>query len=363
MSTNTNLDEYYDFDNIMDRMLSRVDDTLDKREGSMIYDALSPAAAELAQMYIVLKNNIDLVFADTAVEEYLDKLVEQLGVSRKQAAKAIRKGLFYDENEELMDIELNERFTIGTLTYAAVEKIEKGTYKLECETAGIVGNNLSGTLVPIDYIQGLGKAILSDVLIPGEDEETDESLRQRFYEATNEKAFGGNIVDYQNRTKEIAGVGAVKVTPCWNGGGTVKLTILDSGFNKATDILIQRVQDTICPGSSSEGLGIAPIGHVVTVDTVTELEISVRTKLVLTGEVVKEDVKSEVETLINNYFLELKKEWEENDIVIVRISRIETILLNAPGVIDVENTALNMQSANIPIGKFQIPVLKEVVLL
>jgi uncharacterized phage protein gp47/JayE len=363
VSTNTNLDEYYDFDNIMDRMLSRVDDTLDKREGSMIYDALSPAAAELAQMYIVLKNNIDLVFADTAVEEYLDKLVEQLGVSRKQAAKAIRKGLFYDENEELMDIELNERFTIGTLTYAAVEKIEKGTYKLECETAGIVGNNLSGTLVPIDYIQGLGKAILSDVLIPGEDEETDESLRQRFYEATNEKAFGGNIVDYQNRTKEIAGVGAVKVTPCWNGGGTVKLTILDSGFNKATDILIQRVQDTICPGPSSEGLGIAPIGHVVTVDTVTELEISVRTKLVLTGEVVKEDVKSEVETLINNYFLELKKEWEENDSVIVRISRIETILLNAPGVIDVENTALNMQSANIPIGKFQIPVLKEVVLL
>lgn len=260
MSTNTeNLDEYYDFDNIMDRMLARVDDTLDKREGSMIYDALAPAAAELAQMYVVLKNNIDLVFADTAVGEYLDKLVEQLGVSRKQAAKAIRKGLFYNENEELMDIELSQRFTIGTLTYIVTEKIEKGTYKLECETAGIVGNNLSGTLVPIDYIQGLGKAILTDILIPGEDEETDESLRQRFYETTNEKAFGGNIVDYQNKTKEIAGVGAVKVTPCWNGGGTVKLTILDSNFNKATDILIDKVQDTICPGLSADGLGVAPI--------------------------------------------------------------------------------------------------------
>lgn len=106
----------------MDRMLTRVDDTLDKREGSMIYDALAPAAAELAQMYIVLKNNIDLVFADTAVGEYLDKLVEQLGVSRKQAAKAIRKGLFYNENEELMDIELSQRFTIGTLTYIVTEK-------------------------------------------------------------------------------------------------------------------------------------------------------------------------------------------------------------------------------------------------
>ena len=158
-----------------------------------------------------------------------------------------------------MDIELSQRFTIGTLTYIVTEKIEKGTYKLECETAGIVGNNLSGTLVPIDYIQGLGKAILTDILIPGEDEETDESLRQRFYETTNEKAFGGNIVDYQNKTKEIAGVGAVKVTPCWNGGGTVKLTILDSNFNKATDILIDKVQDTICPGLSADGLGVAPI--------------------------------------------------------------------------------------------------------
>ena len=36
----------------------------------------------------------------------------------------------------------------------------------ECETAGTEGNKQSGNLIPISYIQGLGKAILEDVLIP-----------------------------------------------------------------------------------------------------------------------------------------------------------------------------------------------------
>lgn len=104
-------------------------------------------------------------------------------------------------------------------------------------------------------------------------------------------------------------------------------------------------------------------GHVVTVDTVNELRITVQTKLTLTGEATKDDIKKEIETLINNYFLELKKEWEVNDSVIVRLSRIDTILLNAAGAIDVSNTVLNGQAMNIALDKFQIPILEGVVLL
>ena len=42
------------FENIMDRCLSRVAASIDKREGSVVYDAIAPAAAELAIMYIEL---------------------------------------------------------------------------------------------------------------------------------------------------------------------------------------------------------------------------------------------------------------------------------------------------------------------
>ena len=211
-----NLDEYFDYDTILQRMLDRVPIQIDKREGSIIYNALAPAAAELAQMYILLKNNIDLVFADTAVDEYLDRLANQVGITRNEATYAIKKGLFYDEDNNLMDINIGERFTIEDLVYKAVERIETGTYKMECEAQGTIGNNCVGTLIPVNYIENLAKAELTDILIPGEDQEDDESLRARYYETTSEQGFGGNVVDYQNKTKEIAGVGAVKVTPIWN---------------------------------------------------------------------------------------------------------------------------------------------------
>lgn len=358
-----NLDEYFDYDTILQRMLDRVPSQVDKREGSIIYDAVAPAAAELAQMYIMLKYNMDLVFADTATGEYLDKLANQVGITRTEATYAIKKGMFYNEANELMNINLQERFTIGELVFVAIEKIEDGIYKMQCETAGIIGNNVIGNLIPVNYIQDLAKAELTDILIPGEDEENDESLRARYYETTSEQGFGGNVVDYQNKTKEIAGVGAVKVTPVWNGPGTVKLTILDSNYNKASNILIETVQNEMCPNLSDDGIGIAPIGHTVTVDTVTEVDISINTNVSVSESASIDEVKTQIENLINNYFLQLKQEWEKTETIVVRKSQIETLILNAPGVIDVTNTTINNKSSNIELQEFEIPVLKEVTLV
>ena len=42
------------FDAIMQRMLERIPDTLDKRESSPVYMALAPAAVELASLYVDL---------------------------------------------------------------------------------------------------------------------------------------------------------------------------------------------------------------------------------------------------------------------------------------------------------------------
>lgn len=358
---NKNLDEYYEYETILNRMLDKIPDTLDKREGSIIYDALAPAAAEMAQMYIVLKNNIDLVFADTAVEEYLDRLSNQVGLTRKEATKAIKQGNFYDESENLMDIELNSRFTCNDCYWKIKEKISTGIYKLECETAGLTGNNITGLLVPVDYIQNLGKATLTDLLIPGEDEENDEELRKRYYEQIEEKSFGGNVIDYKNKTKDIDGVGAVKVTPIWNGGGTVKLTILDSNFDKATSTLIETVQTEICPGFSEEGLGLAPIGHVVTVDTVTEISIEVKTEITIETTTTKDKVKENIKKSISEYLLGLRKLWEDTDTTVVRKAQIEALILNTEGVIDVTKTLINNQNGNVLLSKYQIPILGEVI--
>ena len=54
-------------------------------------------------------------------------------------------------------------------------------------------------------------------------------------------------------------------------GGTVKLVIMASDFKAPTPTLLEEIQTAIDPEQNAgEGLGLAPIGHVVLVSGVTE---------------------------------------------------------------------------------------------
>ena len=69
---------------ILDRMLDRVlaqNPNIDTREGSIIYNALAPAAVELQNMYIQLDTILNESFADTQTRDYLIKRCAERGVS------------------------------------------------------------------------------------------------------------------------------------------------------------------------------------------------------------------------------------------------------------------------------------------
>lgn len=119
-----------------------------------------------------------------------------------------------------------------------------------------MGNGIFGRLIPVNYIPGLETADLTELLIPGEEEEDTEILRKRYFDSFHSQAFGGNKKDYMDKTHSIPGVGAVKVAPVWNGAGTVKLTILDAGFRKADRALIEKVQQVIDPLQDGEEMGL-----------------------------------------------------------------------------------------------------------
>lgn len=352
-------EEEYTFEAILERMLDTVPDTIDKREGSIIYDALSPAAAELAQMYIELEHSIDLIFVDTAPGEYLDRICSQIGIVRKAATPAIKQANFFDENNNLIDIQIGSRFTCEDFYWKVIQKISTGIYQVECETAGVNGNNVTGNLIPVDYIDKLGTATLTELLIPGEDEEDDDTLRARYLASSNNIAFAGNIQDYKEKTKSINGVGAVKVVPIWNGGGTVKLIILDSNYNKASKTLLDSVQQIICPDINDEGLGLAPIGHKVTIETPKETKINVKTKITLSSDENLEETTNLIKIALEKYISGLRKEWEDSTSIIVRISQIEATILNVNGVLDIEDTTINLQTKNIEVLQDNIPVFSE----
>lgn len=348
---------------ILQRMLDRVSNDVDKRQGSIIYDALAPAAMELAQMYIDLDTNINLSYADTATGEYLDKRTGEFGINRKQATFAKRKGMFYASGDVLIDVPIGSRYSIGDLNYIVSEKISAGQFILTSETVGSAGNEQFGSLIPIDYIENLSRAELTDILVAGADTETDESLRNRYYEAVNEQPFGGNVSDYKQKIQAIDGVGGVKITPVWQGGGTVKATIISSDFSAPSTELVSEVQTFIDPTlNSGQGLGQAPIGHQVTIFGATSSTIDVSSRLVLQAGATIGQVQQDVEDTLNAYLLSLRQGWKDETTTIVRISQIESRILTVSGILDVSDTTLNGSATNVTLTGDQIPTLGTVTL-
>ena len=344
---------------ILQRMIDRVlaqNPNIDTREGSIIYNALAPAAVELQNMYIQLDTILNESFADTQTRDYLIKRCAERGIIPEPATNAILKGVFN------IDVPIGSRFSLDDLNYEVIEKISNGVFKLKCETAGIVGNQHFGSLIPIDYIDGLTSAELVEVLIPGEDEEKTEDLRKRYFNSFSSQAFGGNIADYKEKTNAIPGVGGVKVYPVWNGGGTVKLVIIDSTYNVPSSTLIDAVQTAVDPiQNQGKGVGFAPIGHVVTVEGVSATTINISTNITYQEGWTWADIEPYVHKAIDDYFFELASSWENENNLIVRISQIETRILNIAGVVDIENTTINGQAQNFVLGADNIPVRGEVI--
>ncbi len=339
------------FEEILNRMLSKVPKNMDKSEGSIIYDALAPCAVELQLMYIEMNNILVESFGDSASREYLIRRAKERGLVPKEATHAYLQGEFD------IDIPIGSRFSCDKLFYTAKEKISDGIFKMQCETTGVIGNSTYGRLTPVDYIDGLTSAELSELLIPAEDEEDTEVFRNRYLNTFDNKSYGGNISDYLEKVNAIDGVGAVKVTPVWNGGGTVKLTVLDSEFNKATYSLIESVQNEIDPTKDGSGVGIAPIGHIVTVDTASEVMIDISTDITFKASYDFNIKESEIVEVMEQYLLELRQEWALNDSDFVRIGQIEFRIMNIEGVVDIQNTKINGVDSNFSVGKYEIPVL------
>lgn len=350
-----NLDTTYE--DLMAQKLAGVDNTLDKREGtSMIFNATAANSVETVQMLMTVKNFIDMVFADTAPREYLIRRAAERGLKPREATFAKRKGEFN------IDIPIGSRFSLDELNYEVIERISFGQFILQCETAGNEGNLFSGQLIPIEYIDGLQTAVLTEILIPGNDEEDTEAFRTRYFDSFNSQAFGGNRADYKEKVGSLPGVGGVRVYRAWNGGGTVKLVIIDSRYEKPTQTLIDEVQEAVDPiDKSGEGIGTAPIDHEVTVFGVSETNVNIDTDITYQTGWNWAAIENTARSVITDYFRELASEWahseDDNAGLVVRISQIETRLLGVAGVLDIKDTRLNGNQSNLILDKEYIPKL------
>lgn len=403
--------EQFDFDYLMDAMLAEVSDDLDKREGSVIWDALAPAAMRLYEFYIALDMAMNEVFADTASYYYLIKRAAERGILPYEATCAIARMVVTPAD---VGISIGDRFNLNELNYTVTSVIDasKGEYQLTCETEGTAANQQMGDLIPIqtsNELNNMESAKITEILIPGEDEEDVEAFRQRYYDSFHNEAYGGNKADYIDKVNAIDGVGACNVYRRWNGeyhpanfipsdavsewfsslspdklgsevyewirnvynaakdklltvGGKVEVVIINSEFNPPSDVLVKTVQETLDPEQcAGEGDGVAPIGHVVKVRGVDTLKIDVALKDVEYNSGYSFDnMKSSIEEVIDSYFAELRKSWPQNK-MIVRVSQIETRLLDLKdGIVDIGNIDLNGFPDNVLVPDDCVPVRGDV---
>ena len=342
------------YESILERMLSRVPEGVDKREGSIIYDALAPAAVELQLMYIELDIILRDTFASTTTDrDFMVLRAAERGLTPRDASGALVKGVM---TPTTVDVPIGSRFSCGILNYVVVEKTTAGEYQLRCETPGSEANGNMGQLIPVNYIAGLETATITELLVPGEDDEDLESIRERYDDSFESEAFGGNKAEYIQKCDSIQGVGPVRVTPAWNGGGTVELTILDSEYNAASETLLEQVQELFDPNQDGMGDGLAPIGHVVTVDTAEKISVSVSATYTFKEGYDFETLESNLEDAVDGYLSDLRREWGDT-VPIVRISQIESRILQVEGILDISGTKINGTDANLELTEYQIPVI------
>lgn len=389
---------------ILARMLQRAltkNKNLDSRESSPLWHGLAPASVEFQNLYIALDTILQETFADTASRDYLILRAAERGLSPLPATYAV---LELTITPAELALAMGTRFSIGELNYYVSAYKTPGVYEITCETPGEAGNDYAGQVIPIEYVEGLETCSVTSLLVPGEDDEDTEVFRQRYLDSLNSQAFGGNRIDYIQKVNAIPGVGGVKVYRAWNGniqpatmippegtdewitglsdapegvkewlevvyqagknnlltvGGTVKLVIIDSEFKAPSEVLINQVQTAIDPlQNAGEGVGIAPIGHVVRVEGVQKEQVDVSFSLYYQHDWNWEAVESYVTQALNDYFLELAQTWaDQEESLVVRISQIESRLLNITGILDISNTKINGEDSNFTLQLDHIPTL------
>jgi len=355
------------FEVILQRMMGRVKER-DRREGALIWDSNASSAIELQEVYTALDDILVEAFGDSASREFLIRRARERNVIPFPSTHAILRGIITPSDADIT----GRRFSMPNtaLTYVAERLIGDaiGGWELRCEQLGSEGNHFFGNVTPIwGGNPRLQTAEIVELLVPAQDEESTESIRQRYFDSFNERAFGGNIRDYQVNVRAIEGVGAVKVTPVWQGGGTVLLTILDTLYNPASPVLIDRVQERIDPTQDHMGIGLAPIGHLVTVRTADVVTVNISTQLSFLGGFTWGMVQAQVTAVIEAYMLELRESWENQDILtptgffqnplIVLISQINARILTVQGISDIQNTMINGLASNLEVEKYSVPML------
>lgn len=343
---------------IRNRILERMNTTLQTREGSFSYDTVSPVSFEIWRLLMTLDELITAFYVDENSGKYLDAHADLMGLVRRQGTKAAAVLHFTGKNGTVIPAGMSFFTAAGLqfdLVYDVTLKDGKGTGYLQAVDAGDWYNIEAGEITQtMRNIPGV-ETYINEAAAGGTDPESDATLFQRIDYKRKNPSTSGNENHYREWALSRNGVGGVKTTGLWNGPGTVRVLIIGYDCRPVDDAVVTDVYDYIQTQR--------PVGADVTVVTAGEAPVHVAAKVVLQSGASLAAVKAEYVSKLDTYLQELAAEYFKASKIFsypLYYNMVAAILMGIDGVVDFTELTVNGGTENITIDGTSVPILGEV---
>lgn len=311
--------ESMDFTTLRKLILDMAPDDVDKSEGSFMYDAVTPIALFVSEIFSQMKLILEQSFIGTANGGNLDNLAATMPRIYRNQATAERLMLRLSPYSAQTVAYLQQNYTTLGFSNAGGETFkiddsqewltfnEGNIYIRVAKTVTGKGSSVVGeAMEPSPAINGLEVCRVHEITSGGADEEDDDHFRVRVW-ASMSSPFLGSVADYQRKifAEFPASTNGFNVENCFiipRGSRSGYICVIPSklGDNGAVEHCtsgeLQSLQDYLdkrIDNVGGYGMGVAPIGHVVKVRDFTDFRLHMKfTVTVAKGKSASLDINS-----------------------------------------------------------------------
>lgn len=321
-----------DFTTLRKLILDMAPEDVDKSEGSFMYDAVTPIALFVSEIFEQMKMILEQSFIGTATGTNLDILAATMPRLYRQSALAEKLLLRLSPNiPRIKNIILNNQTTLkfsNTYGEPFLLDVEQDDWFTEDESniylrvyknvtgkgSSVVGQSME----PSPAIEGLSECVIHEITSGGDDEENDDHFRTRVWAAMS-SPFLGSLADYQRKifsnfplSQNGFNIENCFIIPRGSRSGYICVIPAKMGEDGGVEhcesgelISLQEYLDKRVGNIGGYGMGVAPIGHVVKVRDFSEFKLYQKITVTVSRnrlhEVNSESVSSQIKNATNSY--------------------------------------------------------------
>jgi hypothetical protein len=324
--------ETMDFTTLRKLILDMAPEDVDKSEGSFMYDAVTPIALFVSQVFDDMKIILEQSFIETATGTNLDNIAATMPRIYRRGATPERLMLrlspsipeiynFIVLNQATLQFsnEDGERFSVDNEQDDWLTSDETNIYVRVYKSVMGRGASVAGQQVqPIPAISGLESCQIHSVTAGGGDAEDDDHFRVRVW-ASMSSPFLGSVADYQRKifsefpfSENGFNVENCFIIPRGSRSGYICVIPAKSGEDGSVQHCtigeLQSLQDYLdkrINNIGGYGMGVAPIGHVVKVRNFSDYRLHQQVRVIVANgklpEVPKVNAEEQIVSATNVY--------------------------------------------------------------